>query len=110
MVLAACVRSEVGGRIGMTKYVLSEIADAADRFRASRGRLPTDIEELCGPEGDAERFLEAEVPPMDAWRHEILYTVVDGGAGYRLESLGADGMAGGEGEDADIVLVRRTAK
>lgn len=38
----------------------------------------------------------------DAWGNKILYSLVDGEA--ELRSYGADGLEGGEGDDADLVV------
>ena len=49
------------------------------------------------------------VVPLDAWNHPYLYKRPDRGtSGYSLQSLGADGKAGGEGEDADIAAPSST--
>ena len=47
--------------------------------------------------------------PLDPWNHPYLYKRSDRGtSGYSLQSLGADGKAGGEGEDADIAAPSST--
>jgi general secretion pathway protein G len=43
--------------------------------------------------------------PRDPWGHAYVYTFpVDGKSGFDLRSLGADGAAGGEGDDADLTV------
>jgi len=40
--------------------------------------------------------------PKDGWGNDYRYAALDGGRGFRVWSLGADGVEGGEGLDADI--------
>jgi hypothetical protein len=40
----------------------------------------------------------------DAWGRQITYRVLDGGRGYEMRSLGADGKEGGSGAGADIIV------
>src|SRR5690606_7939166 len=48
-------------------------------------------------------YMEREIP-LDPWDHPYEYRVPGpSGLPFGLRSLGADGMEGGEGEDADIV-------
>lgn len=72
--------------------------DAVEMYRGSRGKYPE--------EGDGfsalvkAKVLKAE--PKDPWGNELLYGLKDGEP--FVTSLGADGNAGGEEENADIVL------
>ena len=45
-------------------------------------------------------FLDGPSLPADGWGRPYVYAVDEGGAGYRLRSVGADGVdQGGEGDD-----------
>jgi len=54
-----------------------------------------------GLEGWHGPYLQ-KAPPMDTWGQAYVYHVKIR-TGYVVESLGADGRPGGEGDDADIV-------
>lgn len=43
--------------------------------------------------------------PDDPWGRPFLYRVTGAGRGYRLECHGEDGVPGGDGDDADLVVV-----
>ncbi|GAB4334011.1 MAG: type II secretion system major pseudopilin GspG [Candidatus Abyssubacteria bacterium] len=61
------------------------------------GRIPTNYK----PRG----YLETEEIPKDAWGNEYIYRspATNERFDYEVISLGADGLEGGEGENADIV-------
>lgn len=40
--------------------------------------------------------------PNDPWGRPYQYAMAEGGSGFDVSSLGADGVAGGENENADI--------
>ena len=57
-----------------------------------------------------KKFGYLEVAPLDPWGNSYLYiNPAEYGKGeYDLYSLGADGVGGGEGQDADIFNGRKT--
>jgi general secretion pathway protein G len=67
-----------------------------------RGRLPYDLDDLRSPHKDLDEPLLDFVD--DPWGHPFEY-VPGANRGFTVRCLGADGLPGGEGEDADIVLV-----
>ena len=81
--------------------VASETLDALgaslEAYRADRGAYPTTAEGLGALSELSEDAL------LDPWGNPFRYRspVRDGGGGYELISLGADGLVGGEGEAAD---------
>ncbi len=80
-----------------TQDAMVEIGRALERFRASRRSYPATLDALL------PSYL-ADGIPADGWGNAILYEVRPGGTGYRLVSHGADGAAGGSGEDRDVVV------
>lgn len=102
----------------VTRANLVNVGDKLHMFKVNHGRFPDHLEDLFHrpdyiPEenwtgayleerGESETA-EWEIPPRDAWGHELEYEV-PGSAGrpFDLYSLGADNKPGGEGFDADI--------
>lgn len=80
-----------------TQDAMVEIGRALERYRASRRAYPETLDALL------PSYLADGIPP-DGWGNAILYEARPGGAGYRLVSHGADGAAGGAGEDRDVVV------
>ena len=79
------------------REIVVQAARAVERFRRSSGRWPASMAELVPDYIDRE--------PDDPWSRPILYEASPGGAGYKMKCLGADGAPGGEGDDADLVVV-----
>ncbi len=61
--------------------------------KPTRGQIPLNWK---GP------YLRAKTLPLDPWNRPYLYR--SNGSNQSIQSLGADGKAGGEGRDADILL------
>lgn len=87
----------IGSPVRSTQAQMRQIEAAVKAFHNENGRLPAGLHELAGPNG----HLDAEEVPRDAWDGPFHYAVV-GPAEYELISRGADGVPGGEGEDADL--------
>ena len=102
----------------ITRANLVNVGDKLRMFKVNHGRFPDHLEDLFRrpdyiPEGNwTGAYLEErgesetagwEIPPRDAWGHELEYEV-PGSAGrpFDLYSLGADNKPGGKGFDADI--------
>lgn len=117
-VLAALVAPNVFRHVGTAKDAAARsqiemLGAALDSYRLDNGRYPTTTQglEALWEEPTAEPrpsnwrgpYLTKAVP-VDPWDNPYLY--VSPGElsprGYDLVSLGADGLPGGEGEDADI--------
>ena len=84
-------------RIDTTKTNMRTIMDAIRLYQMRKSKLPERLEELVGDQGD----LETDTVPKDAWGGEFVYERQNN-RNYTLRSLGADGVDGGEDEDADI--------
>jgi general secretion pathway protein G len=64
------------------------------------GHYPESLEVLVTPDELGRRYLNRETVPLDPWGNPYLYALVDGRP--RIVSYGADGVPGGEGDDADV--------
>ncbi|MFC3656513.1 type II secretion system protein GspG [Xanthomonas hyacinthi] len=87
---------------------IDALRKATDSYRMDMGRFPRAEEGLAAlvqrPEGDARwngPYMQKAVP-LDPWGNAYLYRIPGAGTDYDIVSLGKDGRAGGEGEDADI--------
>ena len=117
-VLAALVAPNVFRHVGSAKDAAAKsqiemLGAALDAYRLDNGRYPTTAQGLEAlweeptveprPSNWRGPYLRKAVP-LDPWGHAYVY--VNPGemsrTGYDLSSYGADGAAGGEGEDADI--------
>lgn len=113
--LAALVAPRMFGRVGQAKqkaaYVQIELfGTALDSFRLDVGRYPTTSEGLqalistpAGVEGWNGPYLKKIELPLDPWGSAYHYESPGEHGDYDLYSFGRDGVAGGEGEDMDIV-------
>ena len=86
---------------------IENLAAALDMFRFDVGRYPTTQEGLqalrqrpAGLERWNGPYLKKEVP-RDPWGNAYFYRSLDQNETYEIISYGADGMAGGSGENAD---------
>jgi len=95
-------------RIASTEAAMRFLAGVAHGQKAQSGAFPTDAEAL--------RLWSATVDPrmaqfvasasIDAWQRPIEYrqTNTADGHGFALISHGADGVPGGAGDDADLII------
>lgn len=90
-------------RVESSKNSMRSIKQAIQMYYMKKTKIPSDLKDLCGPEGDEDRFLEEEEPPKDGWNNDFLYTPRDK-KNYDLVCLGSDGVEGGEGDAKDITL------
>lgn len=81
------------------------IATALNTYRLDVGNYPATLNELRqsnNPKWDGP-YLPKEIP-VDPWDNSYIYTIPgQNGEPFTLQSYGRDGVAGGEGEDADVV-------
>jgi general secretion pathway protein G len=111
--LAALVAPSIMGAFGgsQRKVALSQmssLATALDSYRLDVGRYPRELSGLL-EDDDAGRdvwngpYLQrTDVIPKDPWSNDYVYTLA--GDEFELLSYGADGVKGGDGDDADIEL------
>lgn len=117
-VLAAFVAPNVFQHVGTAKDAAARsqiemLGAALDAYRLDNGRYPTTEQGLEAlwrepvldprPRNWRGPYLRKAVP-LDPWQNPYAYRSPGevNTWGYDLLSLGADGRAGGEGEDADI--------
>jgi general secretion pathway protein G len=112
--LAALVVPNLIGNVGKaqiatTKTQITNLETALDTFRLDVGRYPNSQEGLQAlverPTG-ADRwdgpYLKKGVLPKDGWEHPYVYKSPGDRGPYEIASYGADGVAGGDKENADI--------
>lgn len=91
-----------------TREQIESFATALDNFMVDMGRYPTTQEGLealrAKPDGSEKwngPYLKKDIP-NDSWGNPYIYRAPGRSGGYEIVSLGADGRAGGEHENADI--------
>lgn len=112
--LAAIAAPRVISYLGSAKsdsagIQLANIATALDLYRLEIGRYPTQGEGLKAlvenPSGDARwngPYLNRKDAILDPWGQPYQYRLPGEHGEFDVFTLGADGTAGGEGEDRDI--------
>ncbi|NBQ86949.1 MAG: type II secretion system protein GspG [Betaproteobacteria bacterium] len=101
------VLSQLGGAKSKTASVqIADIEKSLDLFKLDVGRYPTaeeGLESLVTRPATAPGWNGPYIKgalPADPWGRPYKYAL--SGSGVQIMSLGADGQAGGEGENADI--------
>jgi len=112
--LASLVGPELFKKVGTSRQKtaaaqMALIETSLKTFKLDVGRYPTTEEGLQSlmvrPEGLTSwdgPYLEKDVP-LDPWGNPYLYVRPGEKHDFDLRTLGADGKAGGEGEDRDIL-------
>ena len=115
-ILAALVVPNVLNKTGAAKVAkakadLATLRDAIDQFRLDCDRYPTTQEGFdalrnppSGVSGWRGPYLNKDLG-ADPWNNPYIYQTPgpNGHDGYTVMSYGADGAAGGEGDNADIM-------
>lgn len=113
-ILAALIVPKVIGRAGdarvaKAKADISEIHRMLEQFRLDTDRYPTTqegLQALVTQPNNVKNWKQlTDKITTDPWQNPYVYEY-PGAAGkdsFNLESYGKDGVAGGEGEDADII-------
>ena len=113
--LAALVGPKLFGRVGKGKQAAAQaqielFGAALDNFRLDVGRYPTTDEGLKallvnpgGVENWDGSYLKKQELPIDPWTHAYVYKSPGEHGDYDIISYGGDGVAGGDGENQDIV-------
>ena len=116
--LAALVGPKLMGRTDDAKITdarvqIKNIETALKLYKLDSGNYPTTEQGLSAlvskptvgviPKSyKDEGYLESKKVPKDPWGNEYLYVSPGEHGDYDLYSLGADGVKGGEGKNADI--------
>ena len=112
--LAALVGPRMFGKVGKSrqKAAKAQIAlfeTTLDTYRLDTSKYPTSeqgLQALRTKPGGVERWDGPYLPkdvPLDPWGHAYEYRSPGEHGDYDIISLGADGTAGGEGENEDVV-------
>lgn len=104
------VLNQLGGAKSKTAAVqIADIDKALEIYKLDVGRYPSNEEGLTalmknpgGQMGWNGPYLKGDVVPTDPWGHAFRYANPGPNGGIEILSLGADGVPGGEGENADI--------
>lgn len=100
------------GRVSAAKIQIQKLGEVLKDYRRKCNTYPTSDQGLdalltkpSGGDRECKRyppngFIEDGKIPMDPWDQEFIYE--SDGRKYSITSLGADGIEGGEGFDADI--------
>lgn len=116
--LAALVAPKIIGRsddakIAEAKVQIRNLESALKLYKLDNGVFPTTEQGLDALANKptvgnppknyrAEGYLEAKKAPKDPWGNDFVYLSPGEHGDYDLSSLGADGVKGGEGKNADI--------
>ncbi|MBI4483778.1 MAG: type II secretion system major pseudopilin GspG [Acidobacteria bacterium] len=99
-----------GGKRTAAQLQISNFGEALDMFAFDVGRYPSTMEGLhallekpAGLENWNGPYLKKAVVPKDAWGKDYVYRSPGQHGEYDLTSYGADGVEGGEAENADVV-------
>lgn len=96
-----------GARRDTAQMQIRNLSSAVDLYYLSTGLYPTNeqglvalVEAPAGQAGWSGPYIQNRSALTDPWGHP--YTYLRTTSGYAISSLGRDGKAGGEGEDADL--------
>jgi general secretion pathway protein G len=92
-------------KVATAKAHLAQLESAVISFQANTGRIPASLTELIEKPSIAVNwqeggYLKGKSVPKDPWGHDYVYKT--SGRKFEIICLGADGLEGGEGADADI--------
>jgi general secretion pathway protein G len=112
--LAALVVPRMFGKVGSSrqkaaKTQISILETALDTYRLDTGKYPSTEQGLQALRSKPDNVKNWDGPylskdiPKDPWGHPYKYKCPGEHGDYDIISYGADGVEGGEGENADIV-------
>lgn len=89
---------------------INQLSGILDLYRLDVGHYPTAsegldalLEQPAGAEGWNGPYVKKAESLVDPWGNPYQYRIPGQNGEYDLYSLGADGVEGGQGEDADVV-------
>ena len=108
LVVPNFIKQEEKSKVKAARVQIESFGTALDTFRLDVGRYPTSqegLEALRSRPSGLERwdgpYLKKEIP-RDPWGNPYIYRSPGDREPYELFSNGADGVAGGNGDAADI--------
>lgn len=100
-----------GAKSKAAKIQLQTVSQSLHFYMLDNGAYPSGAQGLKalwtappGADGWAGPYVREERQLVDPWGRPLLYLPEQEGRKFKLQSLGADGKAGGVGEDADVTL------
>jgi general secretion pathway protein G len=107
-VLGLVVATNIFPAIGKTKQTVARsnieaLKGAVQTYKLANNKIPETLDQLTEPDPKNmdEPYLEDADLLFDPWDFPYQY-LVESRSKFEIKSLGADGLEGGEGEDADI--------
>ncbi|MEP9411369.1 MAG: type II secretion system major pseudopilin GspG [Candidatus Brocadia sp.] len=113
--LAALIGPKMIGRVGESRQTVAKqqiegFSSALEMYKLDTTRYPTQEQGLealiTEPQGVMNwkgPYLKKKIVPKDPWGNNYVYIYPGEHGDYDIISYGADGNAGGEGEDKDVV-------
>ncbi|MFN3533514.1 MAG: type II secretion system major pseudopilin GspG [Candidatus Brocadia sp.] len=113
--LAALIGPKMIGRVGESRQTVAKqqiegFSSALEMYKLDTTRYPTQEQGLealvTEPQGVVNwkgPYLKKKIIPKDPWGNNYVYSYPGEHGDYDIISYGADGNAGGEGEDRDVV-------
>lgn len=95
-----------GAKVDAAKIQIESLSSALDLYKLENGSYPEQLTALVEKPADAARwngpYLKKKTIPKDPWGREYQYRYPAAAGSYELMSLGADGAAGGDGDNSDV--------
>jgi general secretion pathway protein G len=90
--------------VGAARTQLKLLQDAITGYKLDTGSFPESLDNLVTKDEQNEKWDGPYIQriPKDPWGNDFVYTFPGENGEYDLMSYGADGQAGGSGENADI--------
>ncbi len=113
--LAALIGPKMIGRVGESRQTVAKqqvegFSSALEMYKLDTAKYPAQeqgLEALVSqPQGVVNwkgPYLKKKFVPKDPWGNNYIYTCPGQNGDYDIVSYGADGNAGGEGEDKDVL-------
>ena len=102
-ILAGLAAVKVGSRVGESqeagaKANIKTIGMAISLYEVDNGSLPANLSALMTKPGSANNWRGPylDTLPKDPWGNEFQYQIDGNSGGYKLHSLGADGVVSGD--------------
>lgn len=103
------IQQFTGARVDSAKIQVGALSNSVELFFLDVGRYPTEQEGLvaltAAPAGLTTwkgPYIQRASSLNDPWGRPYLYTDTAPGFPYQIQTLGADGQAGGTGDNADV--------
>ncbi|NUO10509.1 MAG: type II secretion system major pseudopilin GspG, partial [Candidatus Brocadia sp.] len=113
--LAALIGPKMIGRVGESRQTVAKqqiegFSSALEMYKLDTTKYPTQEQGLealvAEPQGAVNwkgPYLKKKIIPKDPWGNNYVYTYPGEHGDYDIVSYGADGNAGGDGEDKDVI-------